>query len=308
MFVLFDVTNCRALGVHDSYLGVAALAYIQFANVDTVICRGGNEDKDYAVLLAKEMREIAKALGGTIPHAVFGGCIKQFREIVENAEWLRLPFTAEQLYRQAASIDPSDARPYAITGGDEPELLKAWHVQPNRNKPRHECPHWIHFTNAEPPPVLDVGQNSAVPWNASSGDGRMQARASRAEPTTSTTENDMAAAKKAPAPKAPAKKTAPKTPPAPKAAKEPKAPKAPKEKAPKADRIEQNGVKRPKAGTTGDKIWSTADSLSAKKKSPASFEEVNKALGESVNEASQRAGYQRWRKFNGLKGRLTASE
>lgn len=305
MFVLFDVTNCRALGVHDSYLGVAALAYIQFANVDTVICRGGNENKDYAVLLAKEMREIAKALGGTIPHAVFGGCIKQFREIVENAEWLRLPFTAEQLYRQAASIDPSDARPYAITGGNEPELLKAWHVQPNRNKSRHESPHWVHFTNAGPPPALGLGQNAASPWNAGSGDATMPTRASRANTTTATTETDMAAAKKNSAPKAPAKQAPAKAPAAPKPEKAAKAPKAPKEK---VERVEQNGVKRPKAGTTGDKIWSTADSLSAKKKSPASFEEVSSALGESVNEASQRAGYQRWRKFNGLKGRLPAAE
>lgn len=115
----------------------------------------------------------------------------------------------------------------------------------------------------------------------------------------------MAAAKKNSAPKAPAKQAPAKAPAAPKPEKAAKAPKAPKEK---VERVEQNGVKRPKAGTTGDKIWSTADSLSAKKKSPASFEEVSSALGESVNEASQRAGYQRWRKFNGLKGRLPAAE
>lgn len=320
MFILFDMTNCQALAAHDSYIGVAALAYIQYANVDTLICRGGNEDKDYAQLLAKEMRTIANKMGGEIPHAVFGGCIKKFRQLVEGAEWLRLPFSAEQLYRQAASIDPTDGRPYAITNGDEPERLTTWHSEPQRNRPRHECPYWINFTNAEPPVQLTDGYFAGAPWNAGGEGGTLRTRASRAFTTTHATESDMAtAAKKAatntPAKKAPAAPAAKKAPAAPaaakteKAAKAPAAPKAAKAAAaPKVERVVQNGVTRPKAGTAGDKIWSAADTISAKKKSPASFEEVNKALGETVNEASQRAGYQHWRKFNGLKGRLAAAE
>jgi hypothetical protein len=133
----------------------------------------------------------------------------------------------------------------------------------------------------------------------------------------------MAAAKKA-APATPAKatKAAPAKPAAPakgskaapaaKPEKEQKAAKAAapaKEKKVKAERIAANGVKRPQAGTVGDKIWSTADSLSAKLKRPATFEEVEKALeGKDVAEGSLRTGYQRWRKFNGLKGRLPKAD
>lgn len=309
MFLLVDLDNKRALAKHDSYLGCAALAYIQFANADTTILRLDGQNKTFSVLDGATLRGMAEALGTPAqPGATYSALIKHVRALVEAADYLVLPFPTEHLYRQAAGIPPSSSTPFAFNpAGDFPDKLAKWHAPPQRSRPRHECTHWTHFANPEPPPALGLGQNSAVPWNASSGDGTMPTRASRANTTTSaTTENDMAA-KKTTAPKAPAKKAA-KAPAAPKPEKAAKAPKAPKEKPAKEERIEQNGVKRPKAGTTGDKIWSTADSLSAKKKSPASFDEVSTALGDSVNEASQRAGYQRWRKFNGLKGRLAAAE
>lgn len=307
MFLLVDLDNKRALAKHESYLGVAALAYIQFANADTAILNiSYGENKTFTVLDGAVLRGMAEALGTPAPAgASYGAIVKHVRALVEAADYLVLPFPTEQLYRQAASIPPSSSTPFAFNPASEsPDKLVKWHSPPYRNRSRHESAHWVHFSNAQPPGVLSVGQNSASPWNAGSGDATMPTRASRANTTTATTETDMAAAKKNSAPKAPAKKAA-KAPAAPKPEKAAKAPKAPKEK---VERVEQNGVKRPKAGTTGDKIWSTADSLSAKKKSPASFEEVSSALGESVNEASQRAGYQRWRKFNGLKGRLPAAE
>lgn len=310
MFLLVDLDNKRALAKHESFLGCAALAYIQFANADTVILNiSYGENKSYTVLDGAVLRGMAEALGTPAPAgASYGALVKHVRPLVEAADYLVLPFPTEQLYRQAAGIPPSSSTPFAFNPAAEfPDKLAKWHAPPHRSRSRHESAHWVHFANAEPPGILSVRQNSASPWNASSGDATMPTRASRANTTTDTTETDMAAAKKNSAPKAPAKKAA-KAPAAPKAAKEPKAPKAPKEKAPKAERIEQNGQKRPKAGTTGDKIWSTADTLSAKKKSPATFEEVSNALGDSVNEASARAGYQRWRKFNGLKGRLPSGE
>lgn len=317
MHVLVDLDNLRLLAKHDSHIALSALAYIQFANADTQIVRLG-ENKNWSCFDTKQMRGFAASLGVALPDgAQYGAIIKLVRATVEATDWLVLPFTAEALYRQAAQIPPTSNKPFAFNpNGDEPEKLLKWHAPPNRDRSRHECQHWINFTNAEPPGILAVGQNSAAPWNARSGDGTIPSRTPR---QAHSPENTIMAAKKAAAPATPAAPKKKATPPAQpvakaakakaeKAVKEPKAPKVKAEKAPKAERIEANGVKRPKAGTTGDKIWSTADTLSAKKKSPASFDEVSKSLGDTVNEASMRAGYQRWRKFNGLKGRLAAAE
>lgn len=91
-----------------------------------------------------------------------------------------------------------------------------------------------------------------------------------------------------------------------KAAKKAKGGKA-KVKAVRAPRIERNGMKRPNPGTAGDKIWSTADSLTSRKGRPATRAEVVEAVSaKGVNEKSAASGYQRWRTFNGLEGRLSS--
>ena len=71
--------------------------------------------------------------------------------------------------------------------------------------------------------------------------------------------------------------------------------------APKAPKVEQNGVTRPGADTTTGQIWLVADQISAKIKAPAPRSDVFaqcKTLG--INEATIATQYGKWRKFNGV--------
>lgn len=300
VYLLVDRLNHRPLARHENYRAVAALAYIQFANIDTSIIRCGS-DAQYSPLPAKELRAIAASMGVELPGKSWKELVGPVRQLVETAGYLLLPFDVDQLNAQACAIEPDDARPYGFDpdSEDTPELLGRWHCEPSRNRPRWECQHWIHFTT-KPHQAQNERQLSGTPWNPGTGGATMPPRATCASQANHG-ENDMAAKKNAPA--KPAKKT-----PAPAKAATAKADKPAKAPKVKAERIEQNGVKRPKAGTVGDQIWSTADSISAKKKSPATFEEVSNALDAAINEASLRAGFQRWRKFNGLKGRTPKAE
>lgn len=92
-----------------------------------------------------------------------------------------------------------------------------------------------------------------------------------------------------------------KAPKAPKTPKVPKAPKAPKIKAP-----EQNGVSRPKAGSTTEKVWVISETLTASAGSTASRADVVAAARlEGINEATAATQYGRWRKFNGIIGTVS---
>lgn len=84
--------------------------------------------------------------------------------------------------------------------------------------------------------------------------------------------------------------------------------KAPKEpKAPRVARLQQNGETRPGEGTIGGRIWSVIDALSAKAGRPVSIAEV-KAAPELKDDlvVNLTSIYARWRKFNGIAGRVAA--
>lgn len=71
---------------------------------------------------------------------------------------------------------------------------------------------------------------------------------------------------------------------------------------------EQNGVRRPKPGTTCAKVWDVFDSVSQKNGSPATISESMPVLqAGGVNDATIRTQYARWRKFHGVTGRLVAA-
>ena len=70
---------------------------------------------------------------------------------------------------------------------------------------------------------------------------------------------------------------------------------------------EQNGVRRPKPDTLCGRAWTIFDTVSNKNGAPASIgESMALAKGESLNESNVRAEYARWRKFNGISGRVAA--
>jgi hypothetical protein len=70
---------------------------------------------------------------------------------------------------------------------------------------------------------------------------------------------------------------------------------------PKAERIEQNGIVRPRAGGKCARVWDIADSISKRTRKPAELAAVlEQTDAEGLNAGNTRVEYQRWRKFNGL--------
>lgn len=68
---------------------------------------------------------------------------------------------------------------------------------------------------------------------------------------------------------------------------------------------EQNGIRRPKPDGLCGQAWDIFDKVSAKNGQPASIKEsmeISRAKG--LNDANVRAEYARWRKFNGVSGRV----
>ena len=92
----------------------------------------------------------------------------------------------------------------------------------------------------------------------------------------------------------------------------PQAPAAPKKEAEKTgktgktveqNRPEQNGLKRPSAGSTCAIIWDTCDRITSETEHTCTSAELFNAL-QGYNECTLRTQYARWRQFNGITGRL----
>lgn len=317
MYTVFDLTNRRALATHPSYTALAALVYIQFANVDAVIVPHG-QNKVYSQFDLEQLTSFYNqlpsraSLPGFAPPS-YGDAIKTFRAALEADTILHLPFEAEMLEAQARAIDKDDSQPYAINpNGELPIKLRAWHCEPQVNRPRTASSYWVQFSSTNHGTASQGGELPSTPWTSTSRGGTVQTRNNPQHPTQE--DPVMAKASKTPAKKAPAAKKTPATKAAPaskpeKAAKAPAEKKAPAAKAPRADRVEANGIVRPRAGGKCAAVWDIADKISAKKKSPATAAEVMEAgLAQELNESNIRAEYQRWRKFNGLTGRLPKAE
>lgn len=72
---------------------------------------------------------------------------------------------------------------------------------------------------------------------------------------------------------------------------------------PTVAKIEQNGITRPKDGTTTGRVWAIADEISAAKQRPAERSEViEQVVAEKINSSTGATQYGKWRKFHGLVG------
>lgn len=74
-------------------------------------------------------------------------------------------------------------------------------------------------------------------------------------------------------------------------------------KAPRPEKISQNGISRPAPGTKCDTVWSAADEITAKIGSPAPVVLLKAALP-GFNDHTIKTQYARWRQFNGISGRV----
>jgi hypothetical protein len=295
MHILIDTTNGRALARHDSYKALAALHYIQFANVDGAIVRCG-ENKAYAQFSQDQLammlwncgvRELPKKLE-------YSDLVKLVRNTLETAEWLLLPFPLHRLEQQAHAIPVNDARPMAFDPqGDRPTLLSAWHSEPQANRSRADSSFWVHFA---------AGQSVADGLIDASSTATVRMRVPAHKPSHPTEETPMAASKSA---KKAAKKVAKKTAPAKKGAAK-KA--APAKRTTGNEQEERNGVKRPRPGGNTAQVWDVCDALFAKAKTCPSFKDVDEAIEKKnadIPTATRRSNYAVWRKFHGITGRVS---
>jgi hypothetical protein len=73
----------------------------------------------------------------------------------------------------------------------------------------------------------------------------------------------------------------------------------------KADKKQMNGITAPGASTTCGKIWSTADAISQAQHGVCSIAALKEHPEmKSINEATLKTQYARWRQYHGVTGRL----
>lgn len=81
---------------------------------------------------------------------------------------------------------------------------------------------------------------------------------------------------------------------------------AKKEKAPAAPKDSKNGVTRPKSGTTVGKIWDIADKLAKGGKDVKRSDVLAQTKAAGINDATAATQFGKWRRYNGIKGRIAA--
>lgn len=275
MHVLIDTSNYRALARHDSPKALAALALIQFNNIDSVILPVA-ANKSYSVFDAGQLASIATSVGVDLSGVTaYPAKLKAVRSALETLEWLALPFTSEDLQAQAYGLNPKFDGPLAYDpNSNEARELEAWHVEPQRNRARQDSPHWIAFRAG-----LGYGAGVTTPETLAHLQG-----STGACPADVAERMAPSGARRSP-PKRPAA-----TPAAPKAPKAPRAPAAP-------------GT-RPKEGTSTGKVWEAGDavhardaSLTGKDLKAAVMEECSK-LG--VNPGTVNVQFGKWKASAGL--------
>lgn len=154
MHVLIDTTHHRVLARHASYLALAALHYIQFANVDAVIF-GEGTNRPWAQFDANALLDILQTCGGRPlgPHSYpYNDLVTFVRNEVERANWLICPFPAETLVMQANALAPSDAKPAKFNPeGTLPIACKEWTCEPKKpgKRPRSESSYATNFLNGD---------------------------------------------------------------------------------------------------------------------------------------------------------------
>jgi hypothetical protein len=153
MYDLIDVTNHRVIARHESYRALAALHYIQFANVDATII-GEGLNRGWAQFDANALLDILESVSGKPlgPHCYpYNEVIEHVRAQVESANWLRCPFDGDALVRQACLIEPDDSKPRKFNpDGEESIVVKKWTMDPQTKRPRRESAYATGFMNQDP--------------------------------------------------------------------------------------------------------------------------------------------------------------
>lgn len=266
MYFLADTTNNRVIARHSKYRALAALHFIQFANVDAVIVPLG-ENRGFSQFEIFQLLGFAASLQITLPPGKYNDQIKALRAAIENCAWIELPFTEGQLEEQALALKSTEDRPFAFNpAGNTPELLREWHFPPQRNRRRLDSSYSPSFTSGG-------SDGKGTPHSAPPPPGNGTHKAPPAPP-----------------------RTAPATPIAPKPTRAPHA----------ASSGPAGEAHRPKAGTSTGRVWDFADEESAKygaadKAGKAVRQAViQRCITEGINSSTASVQFGKWKSSKGL--------
>lgn len=137
MYILIDCTNYAAIARHPEYRALAALAYIQHANIDTAIFHEAQEHS-FVRFDIIQLQSILKSIGYEENLYEYEQLKNRVKELVA-ADCTRLvidinPTIAEA---QAQLIDYADDKPYKFNpNGPRPLSMREWPTEPQRNRSR----------------------------------------------------------------------------------------------------------------------------------------------------------------------------
>lgn len=270
MQILIDCTNYRALARHENWGALGALAYIQFANVDTAVVPL-DENKYLACFTMEQLQSIHAALRPKekFEHHTYQAALRAVRELLLTDPSLVLPFKPAELEAQAHCIEADDSRPYDfVPGATKPKRAKSWVVAPQRDRPRNA------------PGTSDQHRPKGQPSARAASEAPPPAPAPVATPAPAGGRGRGKAAPAAPAPAA---------------SKPPRAKPVRTQGGP--PREERNGQRVPAPGTVGGKLWEIFTKLTAK--NALTMENaLRDGKAQGINENSVKACMSHWRRFH----------
>lgn len=313
MYLLIDSSNHQLLARHARYSALAALHYIQFANVDgTILSEEAN--REFSRFDENELRTILKNSGcETVPKkgATYGDVIRAVRDYALSCDWMEFPYAVDEVVQQADKLSADESKPARFVPGVEfAKVGGKWSVGKQGNRARRDSTYASNFMshNGGQPRPLWEPQTAPMdlPWIAAAA--KVRAPAAGADSITSATpapgrkvgwrpeeptelrSYQREAVEQFGVPDvseiclAPAKTKRAK---APKPEKQPRAPAAPSE--------------RPKAGTTTAKVWDIADALLKTQKGKISDAKsfraavINECVEAGINSSTASVQFGKWK-------------
>lgn len=307
MYLLIDSSNHQLLARHARYSALAALHYIQFANVDgTIISEEAN--REFSRFDENELRAILKNSGcETVPKkgATYGDVIRAVREYALSCDWMEFPYAVDEVVQQADKLSADESKPARFAPGVEfAKVGGKWSVGKQPNRARRDSTYASNFMSHNAGHLRPLWEPQTapmdLPWIAAAAKVRAPAAGAeciqRATPapgrpvgwrpeevpqldTSCFTGDNITEVWLAPAKTKRAK--------APKPEKQPRAPAAPSE--------------RPKAGTTTAKVWDIADALLKTQKGKISDAKsfrtavINECVEAGINSSTASVQFGKWK-------------
>ncbi len=150
MYLLVDATNHRLLARHKHYGALAALHYIQFANVDGSIL-SEEANREFSRFNENELRQLLTNSGAEpkqVPKkgAGYGDIIRAVREYALSCDWMEFPYSYDEVVQQADKLNPDESKPARFAPGVEfAKVGGKWSVGKQVNRARRDSTYASNF-------------------------------------------------------------------------------------------------------------------------------------------------------------------